>query len=81
MSHFVGVGIFWIDLNRTDLGCWRLTLTTTVPLGFYIRKYFRFLYYASLSTCCQNLEKNWSHRKNLGKNSGLSFKGSDREKC
>ena len=26
MSHFVGVGIFWIDLNRTDLGCWRLTL-------------------------------------------------------
>ena len=25
MSHFVGVGIFWIDLNQTDLGCWRLT--------------------------------------------------------
>ena len=26
MSLFVGVGIFWTDLNRTDLGCWRLTL-------------------------------------------------------
>ena len=26
MSHFLGVGIFWIGLNSTDLGCWRLTL-------------------------------------------------------
>ena len=26
MSHFVGAGIFWIDLNCTDLGCWQLTL-------------------------------------------------------
>ena len=24
---FFGVGIFWIGLNPTDLGCWRLTLT------------------------------------------------------
>ena len=30
MSHFVGVGIFWTDLNRTDHGCWRLTLRRTV---------------------------------------------------
>ena len=22
----MGVGIFWIGLNRADLGCWRLTL-------------------------------------------------------
>ena len=22
----MGVGIFWISLNRADLGCWRLTL-------------------------------------------------------
>ena len=22
----MGVGIFWIGLNRDDLGCWRLTL-------------------------------------------------------
>ena len=27
MSHFMGVGIFWIDFNRTDLGCWLLTLS------------------------------------------------------
>ena len=26
MSHFVGGGIFQIGLNRTDLGCWQLTL-------------------------------------------------------
>ena len=26
MSHFMGVGIFWIGLNPIDLGCWRLTL-------------------------------------------------------
>ena len=26
MSHFMGVGIFRIGLNRTDLGSWRLTL-------------------------------------------------------
>ena len=24
MSHFVVVGVFWIDLNRTDLSCWLL---------------------------------------------------------
>ena len=24
----MGVGIFWIGLNRADLGCWRLTLKT-----------------------------------------------------
>ena len=27
MSHFIGIGIFRIGLNRTDLGCWRLTLS------------------------------------------------------
>ena len=25
MSNFMGVGIWWIGLNRADLGCWRLT--------------------------------------------------------
>ena len=25
MSNFMGVGIFWMGLNRADLGCWRLT--------------------------------------------------------
>ena len=32
-------------------------LRTTAPLGCYIRKTLRFLYYGSLSTCWQNLEK------------------------
>ena len=32
-------------------------LRTTVPLVSYIRNSLRFCYYASLSTCCQNLEK------------------------
>ena len=27
MSHFMGVGIFRIGLNRPDLSCWRLTLS------------------------------------------------------
>ena len=34
MSNFMGVGIFWIGLNRADLGCWRLTLS---PLGSHIK--------------------------------------------
>ena len=29
MSNFMGVGIFWIGLNRAGLGCWRLTLRFT----------------------------------------------------
>ena len=39
------------------------------------RKSLRFLYYASLSTCCQNLEKNWVHWKNLGESGDRSFRG------
>ena len=27
MSNCMGVGIFWIGLNRADLSCWRLTLS------------------------------------------------------
>ena len=30
MSHFMGVGIFRIGLNRTDLGCWLIDLNNTV---------------------------------------------------
>ena len=26
MSHFVGVGLFLIDLKQTDLGCWQWPL-------------------------------------------------------
>ena len=56
-------------------------LRTTVPLGSYTRKSLRFFYYVSLSTCCQNLEQNQGHWKNLGEIEVLSFKGSDQEKC
>ena len=37
----------------------------------------RFWYYASLSTYCQNLEKNWGHWENLGESKGQTFNGSD----
>ena len=30
MSNFMGVGIFWIGLNRADLGCQRLTLNECI---------------------------------------------------
>ena len=33
MSNFIGVGIFWIGLNRADLPCWRLTLIPTFTVG------------------------------------------------
>ena len=49
-----------------------------MPLVSYIRNSLRFWYYASISTCCQNLEKNWGHRENLGESGGQTFKGSDR---
>ena len=26
MNYFVAAGVFWIDLDSTDFGCWRLTL-------------------------------------------------------
>ena len=58
-----------------------LGLRTTVPLVSYIKNSLRFWYYASFSTCCQNLEKNWGHHENLGESGGQTFKGSDQEKC
>ena len=30
ISHFVGVGIFLIEFNRTDLGCWRFDINTSL---------------------------------------------------
>ena len=47
----------------------------------HIRKSLRCWYYAFLSKCCQNLEKKWGHRENLGEYGGQTFKGSDQEKC
>ena len=52
-----------------------------MPLGSYIHISLRFWYYASVSTCCQNLEKNWGYWENLGEGGGQRFEGSDREKC
>ena len=51
-----------------------------MPLVSYIRNSLRFWYNTALSTCCQNLEKNWGHRENLGEGGGQTFKRSDREK-
>ena len=45
-----------------------------MPLAFYIRNSLRFWYYASLSTCCQNLEKNWGHRENLEESGGQTLR-------
>ena len=46
-----------------------------MPLVSYIRNSLRFWYnYASLSTCCQNLEKNWDHWENLGENGGQTLR-------
>ena len=49
-------------------------LRTTVPLVSYIRNSLRFWYNTALSTCCQNLEKNWGHRENLGKDGGQTLR-------
>ena len=41
MSNFMGVGIFWIGLNRGYLGCWRLTLNlrNIIQVELYYRTY------------------------------------------
>ena len=74
LRHCVGTQTENIDLIRyTRLKCRimevlstrpiqiKLVLRTTVPLVSYIWNSLRFWYYASLSTCCQNLKKNWGH--------------------
>ena len=71
--------IFW--LPNFGLFHFSDSLRTPVPLASYIRNSLRFWYYASLSTCCQNLEKNWGNRENLGESGCQTFKGSDREMC
>ena len=48
-------------------------LRTTVPLVFYIRNSLRFWYYASLSTCCQNLEKKLGSPGKFGRKRGSNF--------
>ena len=48
----------WIHQNLS-----RGFLRITVPLVSYIRNSLRLWYYASISTCCQNLEKNGATEK------------------
>ena len=45
----------WVRVDQA--GPILVGLRTTVPLVSYIRNSLRFWYYASLSTCCQNLEE------------------------
>ena len=78
VSGFFGCCLFTILFKYYLKGHF---LRTTVPLVSYIRNSLRFWYYAPLSTCRQNLEKNWGHRENLGESGGQTSKGSDREKC
>ena len=70
---------FWLP-NLGFFFHFSASLRTTVPLVSYIRISLRFLVLYSLSTCRENLEKNWNHRKNSGERGGQTFKGSDREK-
>ena len=48
-------------------------LKTTMPLVFHIRRPLRFLYYASLSTCCQNLEKKIGVTGKIWEKAGLKL--------
>ena len=48
-------------------------LRMTVPLVSYIRNSLRFWYYASLGTCCQNLEKKLGSPGKFGRKRGSNF--------
>ena len=49
------------------------SLRTTVPLVSYIRNSLRFWYYASLSTCCQNLEKKVGVTRKIWEKAGVKL--------
>ena len=50
-----------------------LKLRTTVPLVSYIRSSLRFWYYASISTCCQNLGKEIGVTRKIWEKSGVKL--------
>ena len=52
-----------------------LDLRTTVPLVSYIRNSLRVWYHASLSTCCQNLEKKLGPPGQFERKRGSNFQG------
>ena len=49
------------------------SLRTTVPLVSYIRNSLRFWYYASLSTCCQNLEIKLGSSEKIWEKAGVKL--------
>ena len=61
-----------VELAKSE-DCDFFCIKDAVPLVSYIRNSLRFWHYASLSTCCQNLEKNWGHWENLGESGGQTF--------
>ena len=48
-------------------------LRMTVPLVSYIRSSLRFWYYASLSTCCQNLERKIGVTRKIWEKAGVKL--------
>ena len=62
------VGVFLVKTKYWK----KFDLRTTVPLVPYIRNSLRFWYYASLSTCCQNLEKTLGSPGKFGRKRGES---------
>ena len=61
MSNFMGVGIFWIGLNRADLGCWRLTLNLILILIRIFSGIIRIALIGTMMTnsiCCSSGVKN-----------------------
>ena len=50
-----------------------MNLRTTVLLVSYIRNSLRFWYYASISTCCQNLEKKLGSPGKFGEKVGVKL--------
>ena len=62
MSNFMGVGIFWIGLNRADLGCWRLTLEYSLKYSNIMHVRNRSLRISDLdiSTISHSISNGWS---------------------
>ena len=63
-----------IELNIMDTFQYiKIKLRTIVPLVSYIRSSLRFWYYASLSTCCQNLEKKFGVNGKIWEKGGVKL--------
>ena len=69
MSNVMGVGIFWIILNRADLGLWRLTLRMLPTLILRKRRQYTYLYILKLDgflqECVFTIEKEDNQMNNV----------------